>query len=103
MQLRWRTFPVHPPESEGKRDLCETADEVQRLFAAELGRQWHFGFEDRPHFVHSDGRQWLVYDELGKWEAWLAHRPVGRFDSLKRARAAVTRARRNEAIPMPWR
>jgi hypothetical protein len=68
------------------------------MFATKLGRHWHFGHGDRPHFRHSDRRQWLVYDEYEWWEAWLGHHPVGRFNSLKEATAALARARRNEAI-----
>lgn len=83
------------------RGRCKTPEEIRHLFAAMLGHQWHFGYEDRPHFVHNDRRQWLVYDEHGQWEAWLGHELVGRFGSLKKAKSVLVSASRSGAIGAP--
>jgi hypothetical protein len=75
------------------RERTEHADEDEVLWrsAAMLGPEWRFGREDMPHFAHDDGRRWLVLDEIGRWEAWLGHRPVGRFATLRDAKGALRR------------
>lgn len=59
---------------------------------AALGSAWRFSRDDMPHFVHRNGRWWLVHDEAGRWEAWLGHRLIGRFDTLRNAKTGLYRA-----------
>ena len=59
---------------------------------AVLGSAWRFGCDDMPHFVHLNGRWWLVRDEVGRWEAWVGHRAVGRFATIRDAKAGLFRS-----------
>ena len=83
-------FQRQPP----RRKAGPPSREDSLRVAGSLGPEWYFSEDDRPHFVHHDGKLWLVYDEVGRWESWIGHRLVGRFSTLRQARIALRKAQR---------
>lgn len=52
---------------------------------ARLGPEWSFGLEDVPHFLHCNGRHWLIPMQNGHWEIWIGHRLARRVANPRNA------------------